>query len=269
MLYWIHRIDLFHRRCARARAEHKAPPQAALAADACAQSTGHAVAVLTRAVREALVRAGSQPHPRFQTGEIDWEYWIHATCSLRAESAICATLAAAAGDEYHTLAEAARTLYEDMARVDVFNWWLVTVDPLYRAWLDGPLCGASSPPQLLRDRQALYEAYPALADGWDLQAGLSAGDCYPLGSLERYVPDSRGDWWAIIIAAPDFMDDPRDWPEPTAAVVASRVPTGTTDASSCYVLANAVHARRALTTIARGRENDRLEDLATLLYDKP
>ncbi|MFF2041762.1 hypothetical protein ACFVVX_15110 [Kitasatospora sp. NPDC058170] len=61
------------------------------------------------------------------------------------------------------------------------------------------------------------------------------------------------------------MDDPRDWPEPTAAVVASRVPSGSASGSCCYVLANAVHARQALATIARGRESNRLEDLATLL----
>ncbi|MFF2041782.1 hypothetical protein ACFVVX_15220 [Kitasatospora sp. NPDC058170] len=232
----------------------------------CGRGAKHAATVLAGAVREAVSRTGPSDRPRPQGGQIDWEAWVHATCSMRAEWAICAELAAAgtAVTDLTHLADRASAVFRSMAGVEAFTWWRTVTDPLYRAWLDGVLSHTGAPPALFPDRDAFYRAHPALAADWEPESQLSPTDVFPLGSLERYVSDDTGTWWAIIIAAPNWIDDPRAWPHPTAAVVASSVPAGAAP-SCCYVLADRVIPRKVLPIIGSGHPQDRLEDVAACL----
>ncbi|MFJ4096804.1 hypothetical protein ACIPYS_35000 [Kitasatospora sp. NPDC089913] len=269
-LYWLHRIELLCGEAERLGRQHRGPGPGGAEAELCGRGAKHAAAVLAGAVREAVSRTAPSDRPQPQESRIDWEAWVHATCSMRAEWAICeerATETGAAAAAFLRVADQACTVFRSMAGVEAFTWWRTLTDPLYRAWLDGALSHIGAPPALFPDRDALYRARPALAAGWEPDAQLSPDDVFPLGSLERYVPDGTGTWWAIIIVTPQGADDPRAWPHPTAAVVASSVPGGTAP-SCCYLLAERVIPRQVLPALGAGRAEDRLEDIAVCLASR-
>ncbi|MFJ4188980.1 hypothetical protein [Kitasatospora sp. NPDC089509] len=276
-LYWFHQVQQLNAIAGRIHAgldelvyrPGTAPSdRRADALRSCGAATAHAAAVLRQAVDEVgssstVSRTGPRPWNHAVSGAA----WARATCSMRAESAICAELVRCQApgpltDSVARLARHAENAFHAMALAPAFAEWRTVMDPLYLAWLDGVLRGLGSPPPLFPHRNAFYDAHPAVAPGDDAGGELlSWADVFPLGSLERYVCDSNGTWWAIIIAAPGGPEDPRDWPSPSAVVVASAVP-GHVAPGRCYLLASMVLPRRVLPLIAM---NSRLEDIAAVL----
>ncbi|TJZ49444.1 hypothetical protein FCH28_24310 [Streptomyces piniterrae] len=179
-----------------------------------------------------------------------------------------ADVAQRAAESVAELARLAEQLFRDMSRLPGFRAWRPLADPLYRAWLDGALARTVAPPPLFRNRQDFYAAFPQLASGWDVLEKVMAPSAFtdnlPLGSLERQVEDQDGLKWALIVAVPKDGADPREWNEPSAAVVAARVPRWSTDAL-CYVLAHTVVPRKVLPRLRGPRAFDSLEGVAAAL----
>ncbi|WP_331748270.1 hypothetical protein [Streptomyces sp. NBC_00648] len=235
---------------------------------ACGAGTAHAAQVLAAAIQEAVPTPGRLPRPRPQQAPIAHRAWVEAVCSVHAEHAICRELVARAPQHQLVhgiteLAHRAEQEFRKMAGTPSFASWYERADPLYRSWIGGTLRGTAQPPALFPDRTALYRARPELATGWDLDGSAErGGDGLPLGSLERYVSDERGDVWAIVLAAPGHVDDPRDWPEPSGAVIAAHTGPGQPP-TRCYLLADSIVPRQALTLIGPGQGRDQLEHVAS------
>lgn len=233
----------------------------------CGAGARHAALVLGAAVQRAVPEPGPHRVPRPHRAAIGRLAWAHAVCGVRCEITICAERAAATprGHRRADLLELARRsdeLFQQMARTPSFAAWYATVDPLYRSWLGGSLSRATAPPALFPHSTALYRARPELTLGWNpADERLSPDDDLPLGSLERYVHDATGARWAVILAAPGGVDDARDWPEPSGAVVAAGVASDGSGAR-CYLLAESVVPRQAMPLIHQSGGHDRLEDLA-------
>ncbi|GGP85741.1 hypothetical protein GCM10010278_75210 [Streptomyces melanogenes] len=235
---------------------------------ACGAGTAHAAQVLGAAIEAAVPVPGRLPRPRPQQAPIAHRAWVEAVCSVHAEHAICRELAVRAPEHQlvhgiKELAHRAEREFRKMAGTPSFASWYERADPLYRSWIGGTLRGTAQPPALFPDRTALYRARPELATGWDLDGPAAhGGDGLPLGSLERYVSDERGDVWAIVLAAPGHVDDPRDWPEPSGAVIAAHTGPGQPP-TRCYLLADSIVPRQALTLIGPGQGRDQLEHVAS------
>ncbi|MEC4016772.1 hypothetical protein [Streptomyces sp. H27-D2] len=160
----------------------------------------------------------------------------------------------------------AELLFRDMARLPGFRAWRSMADPLYRGWLDGALYRTAAPPPLFRNCEELYRDYPSLASGWEPGSDTASqiADALPLGSLERYAQDQDGLEWAVIVAVPDEGADPRNWQEPTAAVVAAHLPPRSSQAF-CYVLADGLVPRDVMRHLYGFRGLGSLEGIAAAL----
>lgn len=275
VLYWLYRVkqlvhaaEDLHTGLAQTGAGHQGAELLTLESlRMCGAGARYATDVLSTAVQGAIPEPRPLLRPRLQRAPIDRVAWAHAVCSVRAEIAICAERITTTPDSRRLqdvveLAQQSDRLFQQMAQTGAFDDWCATVDPLYRSWLGGSLSDSAVPPELFPHRTALYQARPELATGWNpADERLSTGDQLPLGSLERYVSDATGERWAIILAAPGGVDDPRDWPAPSGAVVAAQLDS---DGSStgCYLLAEAVAPRQALAVISQSEGGDRLENLA-------
>ncbi|MFD7026614.1 hypothetical protein ACFWAR_01085 [Streptomyces sp. NPDC059917] len=227
--------------------------------------------LLAAAIQDSAPPPSAGHRPRPQSAAVSAIAWAHAVCGVRAEAALSAERATATAASFPSLAEALTELAEacgevfrQMAAAECFTSWSTTLDPLYRAWLSGSLSSMPAPPPYFPDRTGLYRARPALAREWEQGDDWGpAGGGLPQGSLERYVPDTQGDPWALILAAPGYAADPRDWPEPSAVLIAANASAQET---RCYLLAEEVVAVHMLPLIGRGRGRDQLEDVAAAVW---
>jgi hypothetical protein len=223
--------------------------------------------LLAAAIQDSAPPPSAGRRPRLQSASIGAAAWAHAVCGVRAEAALSAERATAAAAkvpalaaDLSELAEACGEVFRQMAGTQSFTSWSATVDPLYQSWLSGGLSPATAPPPFFPSRTDLYRARPALARGWEPEDDWEpAAGGLPLGSLERYVFDTKGELWAIILATPGYAADPRDWPEPSAVVIAANASAGET---RCYLLAEEVTPVHVLSLISRREGRDLLEDLA-------
>ncbi|WP_159400267.1 helix-turn-helix transcriptional regulator [Streptomyces sp. XY431] len=156
--------------------------------------------------------------------------------------------------ELTELADRARTLYEELALEPAFHTWRAehaAADPLYDAWLDGPLRTRLEPPVLYPDKHAFYKDHGPLATLWREALDRQEGGAAPFGSDERHVFDQFERRWQVTIAAPT-TGDPRAWPKPEAVVVATRQPDWPLGEplTPVYVLADDVNADWAAEVIA-------------------
>lgn len=240
----------------------------------CGISARHAAEVL----RAEIDRLSSTPDRGYGAPtdiRVGRTAWAHAACSVRAESAVCmesATNAAAPqtaarylAEELTDIAHHAQRIFYDMARHPAFRSWRPVADPLYQQWLDGRLLRATMPPPLYGSREALYEARPGLSLGWaKFTGGKHIVDILPLGSLERYVRDEGGVPWAIIIAVPGYVGDPRGWDERSAALVAAHIPRRASEAF-CYLLSEGISSGELLERLRQTRRPMTLEETAAAM----
>lgn len=280
-LYWlyhvkqlVHLAEALHDRVAGVSV-HDVRALALPLFQACGAGVRFGAELLAETVQNAAPYPSARVRPNLQSARIDVSAWAYVVCCVRAEAAVCVERAAAVAvsipwleSDLTELAKRCDEVFRQMAATESFAAWCSTVDPLYGAWLTGSLARASAPPPYFPDRASLYRARPALAananleDDWDSPSGG-----LPVGSLERYVADARGELWAIVLAAPGHVDDPRDWPEPSGVVIAastSQRGTGT----RCYLLAEDIAPRRALECISRHEGGDRLEHVAASVADR-
>ncbi|MFF3071579.1 hypothetical protein ACFVSN_43325 [Kitasatospora sp. NPDC057904] len=274
-LYWLHQVQRLGVAVAQTHTALNGLPPHPLASalppwrgvlEALGAGTAYTAGLLQQAVDKtsSLLRTDGRRAP--WDDAVSGAAWVRATCSMRAESAICAELVQMCGpgliaDRAAKLGAQAQNVFQAMAGADVFGAWRAAMDPLYLAWLDGDLRSFNAPPPLFAHRAALYTAYPALATDSADDEPLSNVDVLPIGSLERYVSDAAGSWWAIIIAVPGNPEDPRNWPNPSAAVLASSA-HGDASPGRCYLLADMVTPHQVLPLITSGRS---LEDIAGFL----
>ncbi|GAA2840157.1 hypothetical protein GCM10010441_75620 [Kitasatospora paracochleata] len=170
--------------------------------------------------------------------------------------------------ELTELADRARTLFEQLALEPAFRAWRTehaATDPLYDAWLDGPLRTRLAPPRLYPDKHAFYRDHRPLADPWSEALDRQEGGAAPFGSDERSAVDRFDRRWQVTIAAPT-TGDPRAWPKPEAVVVATRNPAGWhgEPLTPVYVLADGVDAGWAAEALAASRSTS-LEEAARSL----
>ncbi|WP_042435553.1 helix-turn-helix domain-containing protein [Streptacidiphilus anmyonensis] len=150
--------------------------------------------------------------------------------------------------ELTTLADRARHLYEQFAQEPAFKAWCAEhsdLDPLYHAWLDGPLSDFLAPPPL----------YTALDDltGFLYQLPKPARGNEPFGPAERTVYDHLDRAWQLVVPAHDpKTNDKAGMARPRAAVLALATREAGTPAVSpaAYVLAHEADRAKALDVIA-------------------
>ncbi|MFE7529239.1 hypothetical protein ACFU7Y_26480, partial [Kitasatospora sp. NPDC057542] len=171
--------------------------------------------------------------------------------------------------ELTELADRARALFEKLALEPAFHTWRndhTTADPLYDAWLDGPLHTRLAPPRLYPDKHAFYKDHEPLAEPWRQALDRGEGGPAPFGSDERPAFDRLGRRWHITIAAPT-AGDPRAWTKTGAVVTATRHPSGPNGEplTPVYVLAHDVNAGDAAEAITSVQGPASLADIAAAL----
>ncbi|MER5638108.1 helix-turn-helix transcriptional regulator [Kitasatospora sp. NPDC002227] len=198
-------------------------------------------------------RTGDDPHVERARAELDAATRRCAALSRNGGTADVGR----AGERYLAvelaeLADRASALFSALAADPAFARWrseYAALDPLYDQWLDGPLSAALTPPQLYADTNAFYEANPALAAPWktELEGGAAA---HPFGSDERRAVDHLDREWQITVVGPT-SNDPREWPKPEAAVVATYCPdlSANDGKAAVYVLAENLHGAQAANLV--------------------